>query len=86
MPQGRPLFLARQSYRLRRLMDAARLLPVLGLFLFLVPVLWGPPSSHSTVTDGIYLFFVWLVLIVCAFLLSRALGPATETPEEDEEK
>ena len=30
-----PLFLARRAYRLRRLTDAARLLPVVATFLFL---------------------------------------------------
>ncbi len=36
----RPLFLARHGYRRRRIMDAARVLPVLGAFLFFVPLLW----------------------------------------------
>lgn len=35
-----PLFLERRSYRQRRLLDAARLLPVLGALLWLVPLLW----------------------------------------------
>lgn len=85
MPHNRPLFLARQTYRLRRLMDAARLLPVLGFFLFLLPILWGPGTSvaHSTVFDGLYLFLVWPFLILCAFLVSRALAHSTEA-EEDE--
>ena len=33
----RPLFLARAVYRRRRLRDAARLLPVLGFFLLMLP-------------------------------------------------
>jgi hypothetical protein len=88
MPHTRPLFLARQTYRLRRLMDAARLLPVLGFFLFLFPILWGPGTSvaHSTVFDGLYLFLVWPGLILCAFLISRALAPAAEDAEAAEEE
>ncbi len=35
----RPLFLARAPYRRRRLRDAARLLPVVGGFLLLLPLL-----------------------------------------------
>ncbi len=82
---ARPLFLARQSYRLRRLMDAARLLPVLGFFLFLLPMLWGPGSGvpHSTAFDGVYLFLVWPGLILCAGLIARRLGPVTERGEEE---
>lgn len=35
-----PLFLARADYRRRRLRDAARLLPVVGALLMLLPLLW----------------------------------------------
>ncbi len=37
-----PLVLARKVYRRRRLRDAARILPFLGLFLMLLPALWAP--------------------------------------------
>lgn len=72
-----PRFLARQTYRRRRLTDAARILPVVGLFLFLIPILWQPAETpaHDTASGGIYLFGAWFVLIVAAFLLSRALAP-----------
>jgi len=42
-----PLFLARAVYRKRRLRDAARLLPVLGMFLLLMPGLWRPGAALS---------------------------------------
>ncbi len=60
-----PLFLARRSYRRRRLRDAARLLPVFGAFLFLLPILWEPAATdqRDTAPDGVYLFAVWAVLI-----------------------
>jgi VIT1/CCC1 family predicted Fe2+/Mn2+ transporter len=71
----RPLFLARQTYRRRRLGDAARLLPVLGAFLVLAPVLLTPGSvTTSTMT---FIFLVWVALIVAAFVLSRYLGADT---------
>ncbi|MEM7317700.1 MAG: hypothetical protein AAF408_01625 [Pseudomonadota bacterium] len=66
--QAPPVFLARQSYRRRRLSDAARLLPILGGALFAVPLLWPaeetgkvavPMSSAIT-----YVFGVWALLIV----------------------
>lgn len=79
-----PLFLKRKSYRLRRLRDAARLLPILGGFLVLLPVLWTPGASSGadTAWDGIYLFSVWLVLVAAAAAL--APGLAHDAPEGDE--
>ena len=72
----RPLFLPRAGYRRRRLRDAARLLPLFGAFLFLLPILWSPATTRGsdTAPDGIYLFAVWAGLIAAAFLLSRHLG------------
>lgn len=73
-----PLFLARRSYRRRRLMDASRFLPALGLFLFLLPVVWepeggGPPSTAEGV---VYIFLVWFGLIVVALVFAHGLAPA----------
>jgi hypothetical protein len=63
----RPLFLARAPYRQRRLRDAARLLPVLGVFLLLLPLLWTPEARLSLrAADVVYFFAVWLVLIALA--------------------
>lgn len=89
MGQGmkRPLFLPRASYRRRRLRDAARLLPLFGAFLILLPILWSPASTRGsdTAPDGIYLFAVWAGLIAAAFLLSRHLGgdDAGQADEDD---
>ena len=76
---ARPLFLQRASYRRRRLMDAARMLPVLGVILLAVPLLWPEPDtlagagaqgevamSYAT----IYIFGVWALLILLAGLFS----------------
>ena len=78
-----PLYLARESYRRRRLTDAARLLPVLGMVLIGLPVLWDPASAQSPVTAWakLYLFAVWFALILAAFLLSRALSRPVEAGE-----
>lgn len=76
-----PLFLARSGYRSRRLSDAARAMPVLGLFLLLVPILWSDSAAGSeqasTADVGIYLFLVWALLIVVAALLAPRL-PVSE--------
>lgn len=75
-----PVFLARRSYRLRRLRDGARLLPLAGVFLFLLPILWAPAETvtRDTARDGIYLFVVWGVLIAVAAVLAPGLGTGEE--------
>ena len=77
-----PLFLKRGSYRKRRLRDAARMLPVLGLFLFILPILWGPGTTAraDTATDGLYLFAVWFGLVLVAAVM--APGLSEEVPED----
>ena len=42
-----PVFLERQSYRRRRLGDAAKFLPFVGLVLFLLPHQHGPLDEHD---------------------------------------
>lgn len=62
-----PVFFERRTYRRRRLMDAARLLPVMGALLFAVPLLWpraGEAGALAT-SDAIrYIFIVWALLIL----------------------
>jgi len=84
MPQsGAPLFLARRSYRRRRMMDGARMLPVMGAVLLMLPALWAPAESAAPDTGrgGIYLFVIWAGLIAAALGLARGLAPALD--EED---
>ena len=82
---GLPLFLQRRPYRRRRKIDAARLLPVFGAFLLLLPMLWDPVAGEGrgTVHDGLYLFLVWAGLIAVARLLAPSLT-ADEQPDSDE--
>ena len=73
MPEQR-LFLERRSYRMRRMMDAIRLLPVLGLCLWLVPVLWprsadGADAAISTSTALMYIFSIWMGLGLISWVL-----------------
>ncbi|MDJ0827726.1 MAG: hypothetical protein QNJ16_19735 [Rhodobacter sp.] len=69
------VFLERRSYRRRRLTDAARMLPLVGALLFLVPLLWagGDDSAARTAAGGVFIFAVWGALIVIAGALSRHL-------------
>lgn len=77
---GRPIFLERESYRRRRIGDAARLLPVLGLILLLVPVLWA--SDNKTAVALIYVFSVWALLIGVIGFLSRHLSNSVQWGED----
>lgn len=80
-----PLFLARVPYRRRRLRDAARLLPILGLFLLLLPLLWTHGDRTSlTAGDVIYFFLVWVGLIgvAAAFAPGLSIGEGTEEEED----
>jgi hypothetical protein len=70
-----PVFLERQSYRRRRLMDAARLLPILGAALFAVPLLWPSGDELGGVPTSVairYVFGVWAGLIVVSVLFGVA--------------
>lgn len=82
---GRPLFLARAPYKQRRLRDAARLLPVLGFLLLLLPLLWTDGSRQTLVSgEVLYYFGVWAVLIGMAAIFAPGLQSG-ETGEEDED-
>ena len=67
-----PLFLHRDTYRRRRVMDAARLLPLFGAALLMVPLLWA--SGHGTASGAVYVFLAWFGLIGAAAVLSRRLS------------
>ena len=63
-----------------RLRDAAVVLPLLGLFLLMPPVitLFVRPAEVAGVPLIVaYLFGVWLALIGCAALLGRRIAPDT---------
>ncbi len=74
--QGRPgLFLARDSYRQRRLRDAARMLPVLGVVIWLVPLLWQRDSEGfgGMAAAVVFVFVGWTVLILLTALIAQRL-------------
>lgn len=80
-----PIFLERQSYRRRRWSDAARLMPVVGLILLLLPLLW---ADQATTAGGIlYIFWVWALLIAGTKIIARRLtdyDPFIETNDSTE--
>lgn len=70
-----PLFVERQSYRRRRLVDMIRMMPVIGGLLWAVPLLW-PRGAEGKVTTSdalIYVFGVWLGLVLLSAVLARLL-------------
>lgn len=72
-----PVFLAKRAYYKRRLTDAARLLPVLGVGLLALPLLWNSSDAGEgmrTVHVMLYLFLVWIFLAGAAGLISRRLS------------
>lgn len=77
--RGKPVFLARSTYRRRRVIDASRGLPFLGAFLFLLPVLWNRPGAEpgtgpGLAEQGLYLFGVWAMLVLASAAISWRLG------------
>jgi hypothetical protein len=64
----------RRAWARERTRDAARLLPVLGLAMFLLPdlVLSGASAAEgATLPWGVALLTVWVLLIVLAYLIAR---------------
>ncbi|MBE1284091.1 MAG: hypothetical protein GJ676_12345 [Rhodobacteraceae bacterium] len=81
--RGPAMFLERRSYRRRRLMDAAKLLPIFGAVLFLIPLLWlisgseaGPVPTSRAIT---YIFVVWALLIAVNALFGMGVKRWAET-------
>ncbi|ANP35412.1 hypothetical protein JL2886_00481 [Phaeobacter gallaeciensis] len=75
-------FVERRTYRRRRLMDIARLLPILGALLFLMPLMWPDPDpypapgSHGGMAMSsaiIYIFVVWAILIAVSLAFGEAV-------------
>ncbi len=92
LPPARPsLFLERQSYRRRRLMDAARLLPFLGAAMIALPLLWPDDSGgvEAVPLSGaiLYVFACWFALIAISVVFgfaARRLAAGEQTEAEPE--
>jgi hypothetical protein len=83
-PAKPPLFLERGNYRQRRLGDAARLLPLLGVVLVLIPLMWGDAGDAPQSGRWIYIFAIWAGLIgLAAVLAHRLRDPASPPPPQD---
>ena len=83
-----PVFLEKASYRQRRLRDAARLLPIVGLVLWMLPLTWSEVDGADGGASSalIYIFGVWVLLIVLAAVFSRHMGSRSIDEEEGDSK
>jgi hypothetical protein len=72
-----PLYLARESYKRRRLIDAQRLLPIILFLLYLLPLVWGGEGTGSPVGLGVrsyvHVFVIWGCAIGSVAFITRAL-------------
>lgn len=85
-PGPPPVFHEKRTYRTRRLMDAARLAPILALFLWVVPLFW-PQSGDARISSStalIYIFAVWVAVIVWTGALTHALGRQADDAADDD--
>ncbi|MEJ8560006.1 hypothetical protein QTO30_01260 [Yoonia sp. GPGPB17] len=66
------VFLQRASYRQRRIRDAARFIPFLGITLFAIPLAWTDGAAQDEIdsTALLYVFGAWVILIVLTAALS----------------
>lgn len=76
------VFLEKQSYRRRRLLDGLKLLPVIGAWLFLLPLLWPDGGAHAENPKPmssalIYVFGAWFFMIASGAALIAALKRRT---------
>lgn len=75
-----PLFLQRRSYRFRRMMDALRFLPFIGLALWMVPLLWPGTQDVGAMPLSsalLYIFGIWFFLVLAAWALWLRTREAT---------
>ena len=80
------IFLERSGYRQRRIADAARLVPVVGLILWSVPLVWphdGEEGAITTSTAMIYMFAIWFALILLGAFLASKISPVEPTSTEE---
>jgi hypothetical protein len=84
-----PVFLQKASYRQRRVRDAAKLVPVLGAVLLMMPLTWQDDAQGATTNASalVYIFGVWIVLIGLTAVLSGLIRSSPqqvhkETSEE----
>jgi formate hydrogenlyase subunit 3/multisubunit Na+/H+ antiporter MnhD subunit len=79
------VFLEKAGYRKRRLRDAAKLVPFLGIVLLAIPLAWSGAAPHESIGSSglLYVFGVWLLLIVLAAMFSIWMRSDPDTDGQD---
>lgn len=83
------LFLERRGYRQRRIIDAARILPIVGLLLWLVPLIWpdvGEDGAISASQATLYVFAIWIALIGVGGFLAWRMSPSEDVSGDETEQ
>ncbi len=82
-----PVFLQKASYRQRRLRDAAKLMPFLGIVLWAIPLAWSSTDGDTPVgTNGlIYVFGVWVFLIILTGILASRIKSDRSSSDQGED-
>ena len=80
-----PVFLQKASYRQRRVRDAAKLVPVLGAVLLIMPLAWQDDAQGATTNASalVYIFGVWIGLIVLTAVLSGLIRAHPQQADQD---
>ena len=87
-PQRR-LFLERRSYTRRRILDGARLLPIVGFVLWMLPLIWpakGAEGAIATSNATLYIFAIWIGLILLGAYLAIRMAPSEAGDENSVER
>ena len=79
----RRLFLGRDAYRRRRLLDATRVVTVLFALAALLPPIWLP-HYFSYGRGAVWLAVSWTTTILVSAALNHALARPAETEDEDD--
>lgn len=82
-PRSRRLFLGREAYRRRRLLDATRVVTALFALAALLPPIWLP-HYFSYGRGAVWLAVSWTTTILVSAALNHALARPAETEDEDD--
>ena len=80
MAKKPPIFLERDRYRTRRLVDGLRVLPIMAAILWVFPAIWTHDAENppNIAQGAIYFFCTWAIMIGVSFLLVRRLRHSAE--------
>lgn len=79
----RRLFLGREGYRRRRLLDATRVVTAVFALATLLPPIWMP-HLFSYGRGAVWLALSWTATILITAALNHALARPPETEDEDD--